>query len=92
MGLIGQISGWPEHWQRRLTVDLEGLPRLGSDPFSIDVSYVLFEKRWVVQLVGHVSKQQKAARVVSRAGRTDGMLWFGAMAYVLTTILGREEG
>ena len=35
---------------RKLTIDLEGLPRLGFDPFSIDVRYVLLEERRIVQL------------------------------------------
>lgn len=47
-------------------MDLKGLPGLGFDPFSIDVGYILFEKRWVIQLAGHISKYKKASRVVSR--------------------------
>lgn len=71
---------------------LESLPRLGFDPFSVNVSYVLLEKRWVVQLARQVSKYEKSLRVVFKARRTGGMLWFGAMAYVLASIVGREEG
>ena len=37
-------------------MDLKGLPRLGFDPFSIDVSYVLLEERRVVQLAGRLAK------------------------------------
>lgn len=72
-------------------MDLERLPRLGFDPFSIDVGYILLEERWVVQLAGHISKYKKAFGIAFEAGRTGGMLWFGAMAYVLASILGREE-
>lgn len=69
-----QISNWPEHWRRRLTEDVEGLPRLGFDPFSIDVGYILLEERWVVQLAEHVSKYGTASRVVFKAERTCGIL------------------
>ena len=37
-------------------MDLKGLPRLGFDPFSVDVSYVLLEERMVVQLAGRSAK------------------------------------
>ena len=37
-------------------MDLEGLPRLGFDPFSIDVSYILLEERRIVQLAGRSAK------------------------------------
>ena len=37
-------------------MDLEGLPRLGFDPFSIDVSYILLEKRRIVQLARRSAK------------------------------------
>ena len=37
-------------------MDLEGLPRLGFDPFSIDVSYVLLEERRIVELAGRSAK------------------------------------
>ncbi len=73
-------------------MDLEGLSRLGFDPFSIDVGHILFEKRWVIQLAVHISRFYKAVKAVLKAGRTGGMLWFGAMAYVLARILGSEEG
>ena len=52
----------------------------------------MLEKRWVIQLAGCISKYSQALRVVSEARRTGGMLWFGAMAYVLGSILGRKEG
>ena len=73
-------------------MDLKGLPGLGFDPFTIDVSYILLEERRIFQLAGNVSKCNRPLRKVSRAGRTGGMLWFGAMAYVLAIILGRLEG
>lgn len=50
MGLVTGISKWLERWVSKLTMDLEGLPRLGFDPFSIDISYVLLEERRIVQL------------------------------------------
>ena len=50
MGLDGQISRSPGLWRRRFTVDLEGLSRLGFDPFSINIGYILLEKGLVVQL------------------------------------------
>ena len=37
-------------------MDLEGLPRPGFDPFSIDVSYFLLEERRIVQLAGRSAK------------------------------------
>ena len=73
-------------------MDLKCLPRLGFDPFSIDVGDILLEKRRIVQLVGHVSTSNAAFMVVFKAGQTAGMLWFGAIAYVLASILGRGEG
>ena len=72
-------------------MDLKGLPRLSFDPFSIDVSDILFEKRGVVQLRGSVSECKGDYRTALVKRRTGGMLWFGAIAYVLATILGRVE-
>lgn len=57
-----------------LTVNLEGLPRLGFDPFSIDVGDILLEERRVIKLVESVSKCKKANSVVFGMGRTGGML------------------
>ena len=37
-------------------MDLEGLPRLGFDPFSIDVNYVLLEERRIVELAWRSAK------------------------------------
>ena len=56
MGLVGQISRWLGRWRSILTVDLEGFSGIGFDPFPVDVGYILFEKRWVIQLVGHISE------------------------------------
>ena len=54
-------------------MDLEGLPRLGFDPFSIDVSYVLLEERRIVQLAGRSAKATRY-KYGFGAGRTGGML------------------
>lgn len=72
-------------------MDVEDLAGLGFDPFTIDVGYILLEQRWIVQLAGQISKCRQALRVVPKIERTGGMLWFGAMAYVLVMILGKEE-
>ena len=54
-------------------MNLESFPRLGFDPFSIYVSYVLLEKRRVFQLAGKVSQCNMDLRTVFRAGRTGGI-------------------
>ena len=59
MGLVTWISKWLEQWVRKLTMDLEGLPRLGFDPFSIDVNYVLLEERRIIQLAEGISKDNR---------------------------------
>lgn len=55
-------------------MNVECLPRLGFDPFSVDVSYILLEQRRVAQLAENVSEWNKALGVGLGAGRTGGML------------------
>ena len=55
-------------------MDLEGLSRLGFDPFSINVGYILLEERWVIQLPERISICRKTPRMVTKAVRTRGMV------------------
>lgn len=54
-------------------MDLEGLARLGFDPFSVDVGHILLKKILVVQLAEHVNIHHKTSKMVFKAGRTGGM-------------------
>ena len=56
-------------------MNVEGLSRLGFDPISIYIGYILLEEGLVVQLAKQVSKQGKGSSGWSlRAERTGGML------------------
>ena len=75
MDLVDQIRNCPELGWTRLTVDLEGLSRLGFNPFPIDVGCILLEKGWVIQLAGRISNHRKQRpQVAFKAERTGGML------------------
>ena len=57
-------------------MDLKGLPRLGFDPFSVDISYVLLEERRIVQLAGQSAKVTVYKYSLwGRANRRYALIW-----------------